>query len=221
MVQESRGPGQTPGPPFCSVPHPSMFVAGCRTLFRASGGKGSRSHYQRIFFFVKTPANRLTPPNAPRQTACMQTLGLVTESKRLRWPPEEHLLAHGRECLGRQLPRSAGLLDLCRHRSFSARRRVFSGNPLFLAVYLAMALGFPCRRHGRARGKLAGRCHGLYVYFAALLYTLAVGRLPGILSILFAGVSAIEPPRRFPGLAVEARRRRRRQAHALQREPVG
>jgi len=65
---------------------------------------------------------------------------------------------------------------------------VFSGTPLLLAVYLTMALVFVLGAMGVREASWPAAALVFAIFFSDILYTLAVGRIPGIISILFAGV---------------------------------
>jgi len=100
---------------------------------------------------------------------------------------EEHLLAHGRKRLGRKLPGPAGLLDLRDRRRISGAGRPILRQSPSAGRLSGHGAGLPDGRHRRSRGQLAGG-HGFAIFSSDILYTLAVGRLPGIVSILFAGI---------------------------------
>lgn len=118
----------------------------------------------------------------------MQTLGLVTESKRsdgrlksIFWPTVEN--AWDVNYLGQQGFWICVVIGVLR-----ALVGVFSGSPLFLAVYLAMALVFLVGGMGVREASWPAAAMVFTIFASDILYTLAVGRLPGIVSILFAGV---------------------------------
>jgi len=118
----------------------------------------------------------------------MQTLGLSGESKRsdgrlksIFWPTVEN--AWDVNYLGQQgfwICAIVGLLQ--------ALVGVFSGNPLLLVAYLAMALVFLMGGIGVREASWPAAAMVFAIFSSDILYTLAVGRLPGIVSILFAGV---------------------------------
>jgi len=118
----------------------------------------------------------------------MQTLGLSGESKRsdgrlksIFWPTVEN--AWDVNYLGQQGFWICVIVGLLR-----ALVGVFSANPLLLAVYLAMALVFLMGGIGVREASWPAAAMIFAIFSSDILYTLAVGRLPGIVSILFAGV---------------------------------
>jgi hypothetical protein len=140
------------------------------------------------FFLCENSRKPLDSPKAPRQTAIMQTLGLAAESKRsdgrlksIFWPTVEN--AWDVNYLGQQGFWICVVIGVLR-----ALVGVFSGSPLFLAVYLAMALVFLVGAMGVREASWLAAAMVFAIFSSDILYTLAVGRLPGIVSILFAGV---------------------------------
>ena len=118
----------------------------------------------------------------------MQSLGLSAESKRsdgrlksIFWPTVEN--AWDVNYLGQQGFWICVIVGLLR-----ALVGVFSANPLLLAVYLAMALVFLMGGIGVREASWPAAAMIFAIFSSDILYTLAVGRLPGIVSILFAGV---------------------------------
>ena len=118
----------------------------------------------------------------------MQTLGLSGESKRsdgrlksIFWPTVEN--AWDVNYLGQQGFWICVIVGLLR-----ALVGVFSANPLLLAVYLAMALVFLMGGMGVREASWPAAAMVFAIFSSDILYTLAVGRLPGIVSILFAGI---------------------------------
>lgn len=118
----------------------------------------------------------------------MQSLGLSGESKhsdgRLKsifWPAVEN--AWDVNYLGQQGFWICVIIGGC-----LALVGLFSGNPVFLVAYLAMALVFLVGALGVREASWPAAAMVFALFFSDILYTLAVGRLPGIVSILFAGV---------------------------------
>jgi hypothetical protein len=139
-------------------------------------------------FFAKRTANRLTPKPAGGKLACMQTLGLSGESKRsdgwlksIFWPTVEN--AWDVNYLGQQGFWICLVIGLLR-----ALVGVFSGNPLLLVVYLVMALVFLLGGMGVREASWPAAAMMFAIFFSDILYTMAVGRLPGVISIFFAGI---------------------------------
>ncbi len=118
----------------------------------------------------------------------MQTLGLSSESKRsdgrlksIFWPTVEN--AWDVNYLGQQgfwICVIVGLLQ--------ALVGVFSGNPVLLVAYVAMALVFLAGGMGVREANWPAAAMVFALFFCDILYTLAVGRLPGILTIVCAGI---------------------------------
>lgn len=120
--------------------------------------------------------------------ACMQTLGLSGESKRsdgwlksIFWPSVEN--AWDVNYLGQQ-----GFWICLIIAVLQALVGVLSGKPILLVVYLAMALVFVFGGMGVREASWPAAALVFAIFFVDILYTLAVGRFPGILSILAAGV---------------------------------
>jgi hypothetical protein len=118
----------------------------------------------------------------------MQTLGLSGESKRsdgrlksIFWPTVEN--AWDVNYLGQQ-----GFWICAIVGGYLALVGLFSGNPLLLVAYLAMALVFLMGGIGVREASWPAAAMVFAIFSSDILYTLAVGRLPGIVSILFAGV---------------------------------
>ncbi len=118
----------------------------------------------------------------------MQTLGLSSESKRsdgrlksIFWPTVE--TAWDVNYLGQQgfwICVIVGLLQ--------ALVGVFSGNPVLLVAYVAMALVFLAGGMGVREANWPAAAMVFALFFCDILYTLAVGRLPGILTIVCGGI---------------------------------
>jgi len=118
----------------------------------------------------------------------MQTLGLSGESKRsdgwlksIFWPTVEN--AWDVNYLGQQ-----GFWICLIIAIVQALVGVLSGKPILLAVYLAMALVFVFGSMGVREASWPAAAIVFAIFFVDILYTLAIGRFPGILSILAAGV---------------------------------
>jgi hypothetical protein len=118
----------------------------------------------------------------------MQTLGLSGESKRsdgrlksIFWPTVEN--AWDVNYLGQQ-----GFWICVIVGGYLALVGLFSGNPLLLVAYLAMALVFLMGGIGVREASWPAAAMAFAIFSSDILYTLAVGRLPGIVSILFAGI---------------------------------
>jgi hypothetical protein len=118
----------------------------------------------------------------------MQTLGLSGETKRsdgwlksIFWPTVEN--AWDVNYLGQQ-----GFLICVITCGYLALIGLFAGNPLLLISYLAIALAFLMGAMGVREASWPAAAMVFALFFCDILYALAVGRLPGIVSILFAGV---------------------------------
>lgn len=118
----------------------------------------------------------------------MQTLGLSSESKRsdgrlksIFWPTVEN--AWDVNYLGQQGFWICVIIAL-----LQALVGVFSGNPVLLVAYVAMALVFLAGGMGVREANWPAAAMVFALFFCDILYTLAVGRLPGILTIVCAGI---------------------------------
>jgi len=118
----------------------------------------------------------------------MQTLGLSGESKRsdgrlksIFWPTVEN--AWDVNYLGQQ-----GFLICVITGGYLALIGLFAGNSLLLVSYLAAALVFLAGATGVREASWPAAAMVFALFFCDILYALAVGRLPGIVSVLFAGV---------------------------------
>ena len=118
----------------------------------------------------------------------MQTLGLSGASKRsdgrlksIFWPTVEN--AWDVNYLGQQ-----GFLICVITGGYLALIGLFAGNSLLLVSYLAAALVFLAGATGVREASWPAAAMVFALFFCDILYALAVGRLPGIVSVLFAGV---------------------------------
>jgi hypothetical protein len=118
----------------------------------------------------------------------MQSLGLSGETKRsdgrlksIFWPAVKN--AWDVNDLGQQGFWICVLIGLLR-----ALVGVFSGNPVLLAVYLASALIFFVGGMGVREASWPAAAMVFALYFCDILYAMAVGRLPGMLSIAAAAI---------------------------------
>ena len=118
----------------------------------------------------------------------MQTLGLSGETKRsdgwlksIFWPTVEN--AWDVNYLGQQ-----GFWICLIIAVLQALVGVFSGKPIFLVVYTTMALVFVLGGMGVREASWPAAAMVFAIFFTDILYPLALGRFPGILSILAAGI---------------------------------
>lgn len=118
----------------------------------------------------------------------MQTLGLSGESRRsdgrlksIFWPTVDN--AWDVNYLGQQGFWICVIVAL-----IEAVAGAFSSNPVILAFYLAVALVFFVGGMGVREASWPAAAIVFSLFFTGLLYMMALGRLPGILSILAAGI---------------------------------
>jgi hypothetical protein len=118
----------------------------------------------------------------------MQTLGIYGESRRsdgwlksIFWPTVEN--AWDVDYLGQQ-----GFWICLIIGGYQALVGLFSGNPVLLVVYLAMALVFLLGAMGVREASWPAAAMVFALFFTDILYLLAVGHLPSTLAILAAGV---------------------------------
>lgn len=118
----------------------------------------------------------------------MQTLGLSGEAKRsdgwlksIFWPTVEN--AWDVNYLGQQ-----GFWICLLIAVLQALVGMLSGKPILLVVYLTMALVFVLGGMGVREASWPAAAMIFAIFFSDILYPLAVGRFPGILSILAAGI---------------------------------
>ena len=130
----------------------------------------------------------MTPKALRAKLACMQTLGLSGESKRsdgwlksIFWPTVEN--AWDVNYLGQQ-----GFWICLIIAVLQALVGVLSGKPVFLVVYLTMALVFVLGGMGVREANWPAAAMIFAIFFSDILYPLDVGRFPGILSILAGGI---------------------------------
>jgi len=140
------------------------------------------------YFFAKSAANRLTFRAPSAKLACMQTLGLSGEAKRsdgwlksIFWPTVEN--AWDVNYLGQQ-----GFWICLLIAALQALVGMLSGRPILLVVYLAVALVFVLGGMGVREANWPAAAMIFAIFFTDILYPLAVGRFPGFLSILAAGI---------------------------------
>ncbi|MGO8757970.1 MAG: hypothetical protein ACLQG3_07585 [Terracidiphilus sp.] len=120
--------------------------------------------------------------------ACVQTLGLSAESRRsdgpvksIFWPTVSN--AWDVDYLGHQ-----GFWICLVVAVIQLAAGVISGNPVTLVFYLVTALIFFVGGTGVREASWPAAAMVFGLFFTGLLYTMALGRLPGILSILAAGI---------------------------------
>lgn len=120
--------------------------------------------------------------------ACMQTLGLTGESRRsdgpiksIFWPTVDN--AWDVDYLGHQ-----GFWICAIVAAIQTLVGLVSGSPLYIVIYLVMALVFLVGGMGVREASWPAAAVVFAMYFIGLLYALAMGRIPGILSILVAGI---------------------------------
>ena len=118
----------------------------------------------------------------------MQTLGLSGESRRsdgrfksIFWPTVEN--AWDVNYLGQQGFWICVIVAL-----IEAVAGAFSGNPVFLSIYGVAALVFLVGGMGVREASWPAAAMIFSLFFTGLLYNMAMGRFPGIVSILAAGV---------------------------------
>ncbi|MGP8188244.1 MAG: hypothetical protein ACLQKY_19425 [Terracidiphilus sp.] len=118
----------------------------------------------------------------------MQTLGLSAESRRsdgpvksIFWPTVSN--AWDVDYLGHQ-----GFWICLVVAVIQLAAGVISGNPVTLVFYLVTALIFFVGGTGVREASWPAAAMVFGLFFTGLLYTMALGRLPGILSILAAGI---------------------------------
>jgi hypothetical protein len=118
----------------------------------------------------------------------MQTLGLSSETRRsdgpfksIFWPTVEN--AWDVDYLGRQgltICTVAALMELV--------PALFTGSPVYMVAGLVASLVFLVGGLGVREGSWPAAAMVFSLYFAGLLNTLAAGRIPGVLSVITAGV---------------------------------
>jgi K+-sensing histidine kinase KdpD len=130
----------------------------------------------------------LTRGSLRAKLAGMQTLGLSGESRRsdgrlksIFWPTVDN--AWDVNYLGQQGFWICVIVAL-----IEAVAGAFSSNPVILAFYLAVALIFFVGGMGVRQASWPAAAIVFSLFFTGLLYMMALGRLPGILSILAAGI---------------------------------
>jgi hypothetical protein len=118
----------------------------------------------------------------------MQTLGLSGESRRsdgrlksIFWPAVDN--AWDVNYLGQQ-----GFWICVIVAIIEAVTGAFSGNPLNLAIYMVTALIFFVGGMGVREASWPAAAMIFSLFFTGMLYIMAMGRIPGILSIVAAGV---------------------------------
>jgi hypothetical protein len=122
----------------------------------------------------------------------MQTLGLSGESRRsdgrlksIFWPTVEN--AWDVNYLGQQgfwicVVVAAFQLAIA---TFSA---AFAGNPLVTTIYVVASLVFLMGGMGVREASWPAAALVFGIFFTGLLYTMAMGRFPGIIEVMFAGI---------------------------------
>jgi hypothetical protein len=130
----------------------------------------------------------LTPLPAFRNLAGMQTLGLSSESKRsdgpiksIFWPTVDN--AWDVDYLGRQ-----GLMICTLVAALTLFPLLFARNPISLMAGVLAALVFLIGGLGVREGSWPAAAMVFSLYFLGLLAVLAGGRIPGIVSVIAAGV---------------------------------
>lgn len=130
----------------------------------------------------------MTPSALSAKLGCLQTLVLSGESKRsdgwlksIFWPTVEN--AWDVNYLGQQ-----GMLICVIIAIFRALVGLLCGDPVLLVTYLAMALVFLVGGVGVREANWPAAAMVFALFFCDILYALALSRLPGVVSILFAGV---------------------------------
>ncbi len=118
----------------------------------------------------------------------MQTLGLSGESRRsdgrlksIFWPTVEN--AWDVNYLGQQ-----GFWICVIVAIIQVVAGAFSGNPVILAIYMVTALIFFVGGMGVREASWPAAAMVFSLFFTGMLFIMAMGRLPGILSIVAAGV---------------------------------
>jgi len=118
----------------------------------------------------------------------MQTLGLSSESKRsdgplksIFWPTVDN--AWDVDYLGRQGLTICAIVAL-----MELVPALFTRNPVYLAAGLVASLVFLVGGLGVREGSWPAAAMVSTLYFVGLLNTLATGRIPGVLSVIAAGV---------------------------------
>jgi hypothetical protein len=122
----------------------------------------------------------------------MQTLGLSGESRRsdgrlksIFWPTVEN--AWDVNYLGQQgfwICVVVAAFQL----AIAVLSATFAGNPLVTAIYVVAALVFLLGGMGVREASWPAAALVFGIFFTGLLYTMAMGRLPGIIEVIFAGI---------------------------------